>query len=87
MHLLIALCLGWGGQVLVLHSVVPQEEQDAAMLPALPGHCKVILATNIAESSITIPDVCMVINSGLQRYYPNRCPSLRHLHFSHWLQF
>ena len=58
------------GQVLVLHSVVPQEEQEAAMLPALPGHCKVILSTNIAESSITIPDVRMVINTGLQRCLP-----------------
>ncbi len=51
----------------MLHSVVPQEEQEIAMLPALPGHCKVILSTNIAESSITIPDVRMVINTGLQR--------------------
>jgi HrpA-like RNA helicase len=63
-----------GGQVLVLHSVVPQEEQEAAMLPAIPGHCKVILSTNIAESSITIPDVCMVINTGLQRCLPSLSP-------------
>jgi hypothetical protein len=57
------------GQVCVLHSVVPQKEQEVAMLPAMDGHCKIILSTNIAESSVTIPDVCLVINSGLQRFY------------------
>jgi ATP-dependent helicase HrpB len=65
--------------VLVLHSVVPQEEQEAAMLPALPGYCKVILATNIAESSITIPDVRIVINTGLHRCPPHQ-PSIHCCH-------
>ncbi|EKX43660.1 hypothetical protein GUITHDRAFT_54409, partial [Guillardia theta CCMP2712] len=54
-------------QILVLHSLVSREEQEAAMLPATAGHCKVILSTNIAESSITIPDVLYVIDSGLHR--------------------
>ncbi|KAJ1474656.1 hypothetical protein T484DRAFT_1831508, partial [Baffinella frigidus] len=53
--------------VIILHSTVPREEQDVALSPALPGHCKVILSTNIAESSITIPDVSIVINSGLEK--------------------
>jgi HrpA-like RNA helicase len=67
-------------QVLVLHSLVPREEQDLAMRPALLGHCKVILSTNIAESSVTIPDVVYVIDSGLHRgiFYDDkrRMPSL-----------
>lgn len=51
----------------ILHSVVPPEEQDEAMeLPPL-GCFKVVLATNIAESSITIPDVTVVIDYCLQR--------------------
>ena len=54
-------------QILVLHSLVSREEQEAAILPATAGHCKVILSTNIAESSITIPDVLYVIDSGLYR--------------------
>jgi HrpA-like RNA helicase len=64
----------------VLHSLVPKEEQDQAMAPALAGHCKIILSTNIAESSITIPDVRVVIDSGLHRgiFYDDkrRMPSL-----------
>jgi RecG-like helicase len=68
-------------QVFVLHSVVPKEEQEAAMQPAMHGHCKVVLSTNIAESSITIPDVRLIINSGLQRYvlHPScACLSIAH---------
>jgi len=54
-------------QILVLHSLVPKEEQDLIMCPAQDGHCKLILSTNIAESSITIPDVRIIFDCGLQR--------------------
>jgi len=54
-------------QIHVLHSLVPDDEQAEAILPAQPGHCKIVLATNIAETSITIPDVTVVIDSGLHR--------------------
>ena len=54
-------------QILVLHSMVPNEEQDLIMCPAPDGHCKIILSTNIAESSITIPDVRIILDSGVQR--------------------
>jgi HrpA-like RNA helicase len=40
-----------------LHSTVTFEEQLKVFKPAPPKHRKVILATNIAESSITVPDV------------------------------
>ena len=42
-------------------------EQDAAIRPAEPGQRKVVLATSIAETSITIEGVRIVIDSGLQR--------------------
>jgi ATP-dependent RNA helicase DHX36 len=51
----------------VLHSQVSQEDQDLAVAPAPPDCCKIVLATNIAESGITVPDVEAVIDSGLLR--------------------
>lgn len=46
------------------------EEQRAAIAPlsgSLKDHCKVVLATNIAETSLTIEGVDVVIDSGLMR--------------------
>ncbi len=44
-----------------------QKEQDAAIRPAPAGTRKIVLATSIAETSITIDGVRIVIDSGLQR--------------------
>ncbi len=46
-----------------LHSQLSQAEIDSAFIPGP----KVILATNIAESSLTIPDIQVVIDSGLTK--------------------
>eukprot|EP00760_Papus_ankaliazontas_P023504 PhM_4_TR205/c0_g1_i1/m.95642/K18408/TDRD9; ATP-dependent RNA helicase TDRD9 len=51
----------------VLHSIVSHEEQQAVIAPCGPDECKVILSTNIAETSITIPDVKLVIDLGMAR--------------------
>ncbi|MBL0158727.1 MAG: ATP-dependent helicase HrpB [Bryobacterales bacterium] len=53
--------------VLPLYGDLPPEEQDRAVLPAVPGQRKVILSTNVAESSVTIEGVCAVVDSGLAR--------------------
>uniref|UniRef100_A0A3B4T453 ATP-dependent RNA helicase TDRD9 n=1 Tax=Seriola dumerili TaxID=41447 RepID=A0A3B4T453_SERDU len=44
-------------QVYPLHSTVTLEEQNGVFLFPVPGYRKVILSTNIAESSVTVPDV------------------------------
>ncbi len=50
-----------------LYGNLTQQEQDLAIKPAAPGMRKVVLATSIAETSITIDGVRIVIDSGLQR--------------------
>ncbi|CAE7266436.1 DHX9, partial [Symbiodinium sp. CCMP2456] len=50
-----------------LHSSVPPSEQQRAFQPANSGCRKVVLGTDIAETSITIPDILCVIDSGLAR--------------------
>uniref|UniRef100_A0A4W3IWU1 ATP-dependent RNA helicase TDRD9 n=1 Tax=Callorhinchus milii TaxID=7868 RepID=A0A4W3IWU1_CALMI len=50
-----------------LHSSVTLEEQNDAFLTPVPGYRKIILSTNIAESSITVPDVKYVIDFCLTR--------------------
>ncbi|HSN90060.1 MAG TPA: helicase-related protein, partial [Anaeromyxobacteraceae bacterium] len=54
-----------GLDVLPLHGDLPPEEQDRAVLPG--PRRKVILSTNVAETSITIEGVAAVVDSGLAR--------------------
>ncbi len=42
-------------------------EQDAALTPSLPGRRKVVVATDIAESSLTVEGVRVVVDAGLRR--------------------
>lgn len=53
--------------VLPLYGELGAAEQDRALDPAPPGTRKVVLATNIAETSLTIDGVSVVIDSGLER--------------------
>ncbi|RKO88715.1 hypothetical protein BDK51DRAFT_28945, partial [Blyttiomyces helicus] len=53
--------------VAVLHSQTPRDEQNAAFIALGPGAVRLILATNIAESSVTISDVTVVIDLGLRK--------------------
>jgi ATP-dependent RNA helicase HrpB len=53
--------------VVALYGALAGEEQDRAILPAPPGCRKIVLATSIAETSITIEGVRIVVDSGLAR--------------------
>lgn len=62
-----------GVELVELHGSLPADQQDAA-LGDVPGR-RVILATNLAETSVTVPGVRGVVDSGLQkvvRFDPSR---------------
>ncbi|HTW27374.1 MAG TPA: ATP-dependent helicase HrpB [Acetobacteraceae bacterium] len=62
-----AALLDCGARVLPLHGELPQAAQDAALRPAEDGARRVVLATSIAETSLTVPGVRIVIDGGWRR--------------------
>lgn len=56
---------GCGALVLPLHGELPPAEQDRALRPA-DGR-RVVLATSIAETSLTVPGVRIVVDGGWRR--------------------
>src|SRR5437763_9648611 len=56
--------------VVALYGALGADEQARAIEPAPPGRRKIVLATSIAETSITIAGVRMVVDSGLVRVPP-----------------
>lgn len=75
-------------QIFMLHSQLSGGEFDESVFAASPqGMRKIILSTNVAESSVTIPDVVFVIDSALQRVasydYTGKIRSL----LTQWINF
>ena len=56
---------GLNAEIFPLHSQLPLEEQQKSM--KIYSKPKIVLATNIAETSITIADIDAVVDSGLER--------------------
>ena len=55
---------------LVIHELYGElslDAQEAALQPARPGERKLVLSTNVAETSLTIEGVCVVVDTGLVR--------------------
>ena len=53
--------------VLPLHGRLPASAQDAALVPSAPGRRRVVVSTNVAESSLTVSGVRIVVDSTLTR--------------------
>ncbi|MDG2523845.1 ATP-dependent helicase HrpB [Stenotrophomonas sp. HITSZ_GD] len=61
-------------RILPLHGELPVEQQTRVLQTDPDGHRRVVLATNVAESSVTLPGVRVVVDAGLARepaYDPN----------------
>ena len=54
-------------EIVPLFGALDASEQDRAIAPAPKGHRKVVLATSIAETSLTIEGVRIVVDCGLSR--------------------
>jgi ATP-dependent helicase HrpB len=65
--LLAAASLGPEWSVAPLFGNLSKEEQDRAIRPPPPGRRKIVLATNIAETSLTIEGIRVVVDGGLAR--------------------
>ena len=61
--------------VVLLHSQMPSSEHRKSFKPPARGCRKVVLATNVAETGITIQDIVYVIDSGKVEYSGLSCLS------------
>ena len=59
--------LSLGVEVLPLYGAMPKDAQDYAVARSAEHRRRVILATSIAETSLTIPGITAVVDSGLMR--------------------
>lgn len=53
--------------VLPLHGRLPADAQDKALSPSAPGRRRVVVSTSVAQSSLTVPGVRVVVDSTLSR--------------------
>jgi ATP-dependent helicase HrpB len=58
---------GSGVDIMPLHANLTPDEQDRAILPSSTGRRKMVLATSVAETSLTIEGVRVVVDSGVAR--------------------
>lgn len=61
------LLAGMDVRVYPLHGSLPFEAQDAAISPRKEGGRKVVLSTSVAETSLTVEGVTVVVDAGLMR--------------------
>eukprot|EP00435_Cladocopium_sp_Y103_P046387 s97_g13.t1 len=54
-------------KVFAMHSQIPMEDQQHVFQTPETGCCHFVLASNVAESSLTLPNVCAVIDLGMNK--------------------
>ncbi len=54
-------------RIFPLHGSLPPEEQDRALAPSAEGERKIVLSTSVAETSLTVEGITVVIDGGLSR--------------------
>ncbi len=54
-------------EVVPLYGALPADEQDRALRAGAAGRRRIIVATNVAETSVTVPGVTGVVDSGLHK--------------------
>ncbi|MXU66578.1 ATP-dependent helicase HrpB [Oceanomicrobium pacificus] len=59
--------LGPGDRIELLHGSLPFADQKAVLRPRSDGGRKIVLSTAIAETSVTIPDIRVVVDAGMAR--------------------
>lgn len=59
--------MGGAAVILPLHGALEPGEQARCFDPPPSGKVKVVVATNVAQTSVTIPDVDAVVDSGVER--------------------
>lgn len=57
-----------GETLLILHGSLAIQDQASVLEPLPGGRRKTVLATSVAETSLTIPDIELVIDAGLSRF-------------------
>ena len=62
---------GWKISVLPLYSGLPVEAQRRVFEPAARKTRKIIVSTNVAETSVTIPGIVYVIDCGFEKVFNN----------------
>lgn len=68
-----AQCRSGQAWILPLHSSISPKDQRRAFEVPPAGVRKIVVATNIAETSLTIPDVTIVVDSGKLKVHLSAC--------------
>uniref|UniRef100_A0A0P4W1J7 RNA helicase n=1 Tax=Scylla olivacea TaxID=85551 RepID=A0A0P4W1J7_SCYOL len=71
--------------ILPLHSRLPTHDQEAIFEPPPPGQRKVVLATNLAETSLTVADVVYVVDTGFHKEHRYNSRTDLNVLGNHWI--